>query len=216
MLSLPAARKRHRYRGGRQSRDATGGSLARLHWLPHQDGCARPGCRCGCAHWTSSLSARSHSLTQRRFEENEERLEERDGACLGCRHAEAYGHREQGVGRARQRPRGRRQHRLARGWLSRCCCWSLGRVWPSAPPALPSARLLCPWGFPGVNAGVGCHSLLQPRGRTWASCAGTAEPAGRPYLTLGVSKIWIGLISEARFGWSVMLYSSWEMLMKNL
>ena len=115
MLSLPAARKRHRYRGGRQSRDATGGSLARLHWLPHQDGCARPGCRCGCAHWTSSLSARSHSLTQRRFEENEERLEERDGACLGCRHAEAYGHREQGVGGARQRPRGRRQHRLARG-----------------------------------------------------------------------------------------------------
>ena len=23
------------------------------------------------------------------------------------------------------------------------------------------ARLLCPWNFPGKNAGVGCHSLLQ-------------------------------------------------------
>ena len=29
------------------------------------------------------------------------------------------------------------------------------------PHGLQSARLLCPWGFPGKNTGVGCHSLLQ-------------------------------------------------------
>ena len=32
-------------------------------------------------------------------------------------------------------------------------CLRLYRLWP--------ARLLCPWNFPGKNAGVGCHSLLQ-------------------------------------------------------
>ena len=26
---------------------------------------------------------------------------------------------------------------------------------------LQPTRLLCPWGFPGKNTGVGCHSLLQ-------------------------------------------------------
>ena len=26
---------------------------------------------------------------------------------------------------------------------------------------LQSARLLCPWDFPGKNTGVGCHSFLQ-------------------------------------------------------
>ena len=28
------------------------------------------------------------------------------------------------------------------------------------PHGLQPARLLCPWGFPGKNAGVGCHFLL--------------------------------------------------------
>ena len=31
-------------------------------------------------------------------------------------------------------------------------------VWPHG---LRPARLLCPWGFPGKNTGVGCHFLLQ-------------------------------------------------------
>ena len=32
----------------------------------------------------------------------------------------------------------------------------------SLPPhGLYPAKLLCPWNFPGKNAGVGCHSLLQ-------------------------------------------------------
>ena len=29
------------------------------------------------------------------------------------------------------------------------------------PHALYSARLLCPWDFPGKNIGVNCHFLLQ-------------------------------------------------------
>ena len=29
------------------------------------------------------------------------------------------------------------------------------------PPRLQPSRLLCPWGFPGKNTGVGCHALLQ-------------------------------------------------------
>ena len=29
------------------------------------------------------------------------------------------------------------------------------------PYGLKPARLLCPWNFPGKNAGVGCHALLQ-------------------------------------------------------
>ena len=29
------------------------------------------------------------------------------------------------------------------------------------PYGLSSARLLCPWDFPGKNTGVGCHFLLQ-------------------------------------------------------
>ena len=29
------------------------------------------------------------------------------------------------------------------------------------PHGLQPARLLCPWNFPGMNTGVGCHALLQ-------------------------------------------------------
>ena len=39
-----------------------------------------------------------------------------------------------------------------------------------AVPGLYPTRLLCPWDFPGKDAGVHCHFLLQgvfqPRGRT--------------------------------------------------
>ena len=35
-------------------------------------------------------------------------------------------------------------------------------VQPFAIPwTIQPARLLCPWGFPGINTGVGCHFLLQ-------------------------------------------------------
>ena len=29
------------------------------------------------------------------------------------------------------------------------------------PHALWPTRILCPWGYPGNNTGVGCHFLLQ-------------------------------------------------------
>ena len=44
------------------------------------------------------------------------------------------------------------------------------------PHGLQSARLLCPWNFPGKNTGVGFHFLLQgseqPRDWTLVSCIG--------------------------------------------
>ena len=57
------------------------------------------------------------------------------------------------------------------------------------------ARLLCPWGVPGKNTEVSCHSLLQGifqlRDLTCLSClAGrffTAEPFGRPLFWYGPS-----------------------------
>ena len=61
------------------------------------------------------------------------------------------------------------------------------------PWTVKSARLLCPWEFPGKNTGVGCHFLLRgsswPRHRTCVSCGSctaggffTAEPPGKPLL----------------------------------
>ena len=35
------------------------------------------------------------------------------------------------------------------------------RVLTLQPPKLQSARLLCPWDFPGKNTGMGCHFLLK-------------------------------------------------------
>ena len=32
--------------------------------------------------------------------------------------------------------------------------------------SLEPARLLCPWDFPGMNTGVGCHFLPQPKQET--------------------------------------------------
>ena len=39
------------------------------------------------------------------------------------------------------------------GWEQLCYCCLVAK---SCPPA----RLLCPWGFPGRNTGVGCHFFL--------------------------------------------------------
>ena len=40
-----------------------------------------------------------------------------------------------------------------------CACARHAR--PFAAPWIVAARLPCPWGSPGKNAGVGCHFLLQ-------------------------------------------------------
>ena len=37
----------------------------------------------------------------------------------------------------------------------------LSRVQLSVTPWTQSARLICPWDFPGKNTGMGCHFLLQ-------------------------------------------------------
>ena len=42
-----------------------------------------------------------------------------------------------------------------------CCLVSKLCLTLLQPQGLYSARLLCPWDFPGKNTGVGCHSLLQ-------------------------------------------------------
>ena len=39
--------------------------------------------------------------------------------------------------------------------------WLLSRVRLFCDPLDCPARLLCPWGFPGRNTGMGCHFLLQ-------------------------------------------------------
>ena len=44
---------------------------------------------------------------------------------------------------------------------SRCCVHVLSRVWLFVAPGTVARQLLCPWGFPGKNTGVGCHFLLQ-------------------------------------------------------
>ena len=53
---------------------------------------------------------------------------------------------------------------------------SFSRVWLLWPRRLQPTSLLCPWGFPCKNTGVGCHFPLQgifpaqPRHRTLISC----------------------------------------------
>ena len=41
------------------------------------------------------------------------------------------------------------------------CAQSLSPVTTLQPHGLQPARLLCPWGSPGKNTGVGCRALLQ-------------------------------------------------------
>ena len=66
------------------------------------------------------------------------------------------------------------------------------------PHRLQSARLLCPWDFPGKNIGVNCHFLLQGIFLTQIKLASpilqavscisgrffTAEPPGKPQLDI--------------------------------
>ena len=43
------------------------------------------------------------------------------------------------------------------------------------PHGLQPTRLLCPWGFPGKDTGVGCHSLLQRKCPTQGSNLGLLD-----------------------------------------
>ena len=77
-------------------------------------------------------------------------------------------------------------------WLKIClpmpgcvCSQLLSHVWLCDPMDCSTARLLCPWDFPGKNTGVGCHFLLQgifPT-RDWTrvsyvSCIANSLPQG--------------------------------------
>ena len=58
-----------------------------------------------------------------------------------------------------------------------CCCCLVTKSYPTLwPHGLWPARLLCPWDFPGKNATVGCHFLLQgiflDQGLVHVSCIG--------------------------------------------
>ena len=48
-------------------------------------------------------------------------------------------------------------------WLNSVACGLSGSVMSVSllPHGLQSARLLCPWCFPGKNTGMSCHFLLQ-------------------------------------------------------
>ena len=50
-------------------------------------------------------------------------------------------------------------------WSDKKCVLSHSAVSYSLPPSgLEPGRLLCPWGSPGKNTGMGCHVLL------WGTC----------------------------------------------
>ena len=67
------------------------------------------------------------------------------------------------------------------------------------PPGLQPTKLLCPWGSPGKNIGVGCHSLLQgnlpnpgvtPRCPKLPADSLLSEPPGKPKNT-GVDSLFL-------------------------
>ena len=45
--------------------------------------------------------------------------------------------------------------------MSLVVVYSLSRIWLLWPHRLQTARILCPWYFPGKNTGVGCPALFQ-------------------------------------------------------
>ena len=45
--------------------------------------------------------------------------------------------------------------------MRKVCVCALSRARRFVTPWTAPARLLCPWGSPGKNTGVGCHLLLQ-------------------------------------------------------
>ena len=67
------------------------------------------------------------------------------------------------------------------------------------PCGLWPARLLSPWDFPGKNAGVGCHFLLQkvllpnpgfkPMSPALAAVFFTIEPPGKPIYLLQIRSV---------------------------
>ena len=69
------------------------------------------------------------------------------------------------------------------------------------PHGLSSARILCPWDFPGKNTGVGCPSLLQGIFPTQGSNPGLLhcrwilywQPPGKPYWEKYMKQVFSGM-----------------------
>ena len=68
-----------------------------------------------------------------------------------------------------------------------------------ATPGLQLTRLLCLWGLPGKNTGVGCHFLLQrifstpeigPTSPALAGGFSTTEPPGKPLFEISSTLTW--------------------------
>jgi len=70
---------------------------------------------------------------------------------------------------------------------------------------LQSARLLCPWNFPGKNPGVGCHFLLHNRNRyinnylkcKWIKC--TSQKTQTDWMDTKARPIYIHCLQEPHF-----------------
>ena len=74
------------------------------------------------------------------------------------------------------------------------------------PYGLKPARLLCPWGFPGKNTAVGCHTLLQgifPTQRLnlsltllcWQEGSLLLVPPGKPWVSIAPLQIGSSVLS---------------------
>ena len=70
---------------------------------------------------------------------------------------------------------------------------------------MQSARLLCPWNFPGKNAGLHCQSLLQgvlltqgssPCLLHWQVDFLTTKPPGKPKYTISYGKQFLNIQSK--------------------
>ena len=92
-----------------------------------------------------------------------------------------------------------------------CSVCSVRSLWPHG---LQPARLLCPWGSPGKNAGVGCYSFSrrssQPRDWPHISCVSPAL-AGRFFTTVSSgSKICVFWITGNIWLTSPKFKTSWS------
>ena len=115
---------------------------------------------------------------------------------------------------------------IASIWMFLCCIFNLwllffrcsvvsDYLWPHG---LQTARLLCPWDYPGKNNGVGCHFLLQgifpTSDQTCVSCKSPALHAESLPLSHQASNIfadcsiWVWWLEPVHVvEWNIVLFS---------
>ena len=67
--------------------------------------------------------------------------------------------------------------------------------------ATPPTRFLCPWGFPGKNIGVGCHSLLHSRPKDWTQVSCVAGRFFNVWATREIQDEWVHDIIKSHTPW---------------